>query len=160
MNEDVVGASPTGDAPTTSEWLTILLPTKVRLILESWRYTGLALAGFDISPNQTVQWQVKLSARQVNFGKINFYKFYTVFGKISSCVCRRSEKMNMWSPNFWDKTMPLNCQSKPMPSKVWDEITYPFPNFNGATGELWKLVSNFISYLIMDVITYPCCDIS
>ena len=20
-----------------------------------------------------------------------------------------------------------------MPSKVWDEITYPFPNFNGAT---------------------------
>ena len=33
-NEDVVGAAPTGDAPTTSELLTILLPTKVRLILE------------------------------------------------------------------------------------------------------------------------------
>ena len=29
---------PTGDAPTTSEWSTILLPTKVRLILEVWRY--------------------------------------------------------------------------------------------------------------------------
>ena len=28
-NEDVVGAAPTGDAPTTSEWATILLPTKV-----------------------------------------------------------------------------------------------------------------------------------
>ena len=26
-NEDVVGAAPTGDAPTTSEWSTILLPT-------------------------------------------------------------------------------------------------------------------------------------
>ena len=38
-NEDVVGAAPTGDAPTTSEWSTILLPTKVRLILETWRYT-------------------------------------------------------------------------------------------------------------------------
>ena len=37
-NEDVVGAAPTGDAPTTSEWLTILLLTKVRLILETWRY--------------------------------------------------------------------------------------------------------------------------
>ena len=36
-NEDVVGAAPTGDAPTTSEWSTILLPTKVRLILETWR---------------------------------------------------------------------------------------------------------------------------
>ena len=38
-NEDVVGAAPTGDAPTTSEWSTILLPTKVRLILETWRYS-------------------------------------------------------------------------------------------------------------------------
>ena len=31
-NEDVVGAAPTGDAPATSEWSTILLPTKVQLI--------------------------------------------------------------------------------------------------------------------------------
>ena len=37
-NEDVVGAAPTGDAPATSELSTILLPTKVRLILETWRY--------------------------------------------------------------------------------------------------------------------------
>ena len=37
-NEDVVGAAPTGDAPTTSEWSTSLLPTKVRLILETWWY--------------------------------------------------------------------------------------------------------------------------
>ena len=36
-DEDVVGATPTGDAPTTSEWSTILLPTKVRLVLETWR---------------------------------------------------------------------------------------------------------------------------
>ena len=37
-NEDVVGAAPTGDAPTTSEWSAMLLPTEVRLILENWRY--------------------------------------------------------------------------------------------------------------------------
>ena len=37
-NEDVVGAAPTGDAPTTSEWSTVLLPTKVQLILEVSRY--------------------------------------------------------------------------------------------------------------------------
>ena len=36
--EDVVGAVPTGNAPTTSEWSTILLPTKVWLILEVWQY--------------------------------------------------------------------------------------------------------------------------
>ena len=34
-NEDVVGAAPTGDAPTTSEWSTILLFTKVRLLCET-----------------------------------------------------------------------------------------------------------------------------
>ena len=32
--EDVVGAAPTGAAPATPEWSTILLHTKVRLILE------------------------------------------------------------------------------------------------------------------------------
>ena len=37
-NEDVVGAAPTGDAPTTSELSTMLLPTKVRLIIEVFRY--------------------------------------------------------------------------------------------------------------------------
>ena len=37
-NEVVVGAAPTGDAPITSELWTILLPTKVHLILEVWRY--------------------------------------------------------------------------------------------------------------------------
>ena len=37
-NEDVVGAAPTADAPTTSEWSTVLLATKVRLILEVLRY--------------------------------------------------------------------------------------------------------------------------
>ena len=36
-NEDVVGAAPTGDAPTTSELSTILLPIKVRLILKVLR---------------------------------------------------------------------------------------------------------------------------
>ena len=37
-NEGVVGAVPTGDAPTTSEWSTILLPARVRLTLEVLRY--------------------------------------------------------------------------------------------------------------------------
>ena len=37
-NEDVVGAASTGYAPTTYECSTILLPPKVRLIWEVWRY--------------------------------------------------------------------------------------------------------------------------
>ena len=42
-NEDVVGAAPTGDVPTTSEWLTIPLPTKVHLILEVLQYIYLGI---------------------------------------------------------------------------------------------------------------------
>ena len=44
------------------------------------------------------------------------------------------------------------------PSKVWDEVTYSFQNFNGCTVEVWEWLSNFIPYFIMDVITYPCWD--
>ena len=43
-----------------------------------------------------------------------------------------------------------------MPSKVWDEITYPFPNFNGCTVEVREWMSNFISQFMIDVIIYPC----
>ena len=32
--------------------------------------------------------------------------------------------------------------------KVWDEITYPFPNFNGKAVEVWKLISNFTHTLL------------
>ena len=30
---------------------------------------------------------------------------------------------------------------------MWDEITYPFPNFNGCTVELWEWISNVIPHL-------------
>ena len=32
--------------------------------------------------------------------------------------------------------------------KVWDEITYPFENFNGTTVEIWEWISSFIPHLI------------
>ena len=43
-----------------------------------------------------------------------------------------------------------------MPSKVWDEITYPFLNFNGCTVEVKEWIGNFILHFVMDVITYLC----
>ena len=46
--------------------------------------------------------------------------------------------------------------SNHMPCKVWDEITYRFPNFNGATVEVWERISNFIPHFTMGVIIYPC----
>ena len=44
-----------------------------------------------------------------------------------------------------------------MPSEVWDEITYPILNFNGATVEVQEWISNFIPHFIRHVITYPSC---
>ena len=40
--------------------------------------------------------------------------------------------------------------------KMWDEITYPFPNFNGATFAVCEWISNFIPYFTWHVIIYPC----
>ena len=42
--------------------------------------------------------------------------------------------------------------------KVWGENTYPFPNFNGATVEVWEWISNFIPHFTTHVITNPCWD--
>ena len=39
-------------------------------------------------------------------------------------------------------------------------ITYPFPNFNGCTVEVWEWICNFIPHFIIAVITYPCRDCS
>ena len=45
--------------------------------------------------------------------------------------------------------------SNHMSYTVWDEITYPFPNFNGVTVGVWEWMSNFIPHFIMGVITNP-----
>ena len=42
-----------------------------------------------------------------------------------------------------------------MASNVLDEITLPFPNINV---EVWEWISISIALLIMNAITYPCCD--
>ena len=34
---------------------------------------------------------------------------------------------------------------------MWDEITYPFPNFNDATIEVWEWISNFIPPILMNM---------
>ena len=55
---------------------------------------------------------------------------------------------------YYVLTLTLAWISNYMSSKVWNEITYPFLNFNGATVEVWKSISDCISNFIIDVITY------
>ena len=41
--------------------------------------------------------------------------------------------------------------SNHMPSKVWDDIPYPFPNCNGCTVDLWEWISDFTPHFMMVV---------
>ena len=43
---------------------------------------------------------------------------------------------------------------------MWDEITNPFPNFNGYTVEIWEWINKFIPHFTVHVITYPYGDLS
>ena len=43
-------------------------------------------------------------------------------------------------------TLIRTWMSNYMSAKMWDEITYPFPNLNGATVEIWVQISNFIPH--------------
>ena len=45
-----------------------------------------------------------------------------------------------------------------MASKVWDEIDYPLPNFNGCSGDIWEWISNIIPHFKMDDSTYSFWD--
>ena len=51
---------------------------------------------------------------------------------LSKGSCRENVSWVVWLCSFWNK--------------VVSKITNPFPNFNGTTVEVWKWISNFISY--------------
>ena len=54
----------------------------------------------------------------------------------------------------WGPLIPA-WRSNNIHHELWDEITYPFSNFNGATVEVWEWLSNFIVYSTEVVIIYP-----
>ena len=66
----------------------------------------------------------------------------------------------IWGPFYQHRyiLIPL-WVSNYMLSKVWGEIPYPFPNFNGATVEVGEWISNSFPHIKMCVITYPCWDL-
>ena len=79
------------------------------------------------------------------------YHHYNLFNKALFGV------FYSWGPFYWHGLISAWI-SNHMPSEVWDEITYPFPNLNGCTFEVWKWISNFIPHNVMHAFTYPCWD--
>ena len=68
-------------------------------------------------------------------------------------MCKKYDVRNELLVQKWQMA---NKDFEKMLSKVWDEITYPFPNFNGATVEVWEWINDVISHSMIDVITYLC----
>ena len=63
---------------------------------------------------------------------------------------------NQFPPTIQGQLL-LTWISNGMSIKLRDEITYPFPNFNGCTVEVCEWIRNFITHFIMGAITYPGC---
>ena len=45
-----------------------------------------------------------------------------------------------------------------MPSKVLDEMTYPFPSSRRCTVKVREKKGQFTHHFLVDVIIHPCCD--
>ena len=73
---------------------------------------------------------------------------YIIMCCIQSCLV-----VDLWRPIFYHGlTLIPVWISNHMSGKLWDKNTYPFPNFNGCTVEVWELMNNFIPRFIMNVI--------
>ena len=70
-----------------------------------------------------------------------------------------SKKTPALGPFYWHGlTLITAWISNHMLSNLWDEITFPFSNFNGATVDVLKWISNFSPHFIMVMIIYSSCD--
>ena len=87
---------------------------------------------------------------QMDNGEDKFAKFSSAVSPAHSAMTECLDFCKAWGLFFQHGSTSIPAWTcSHMPSKVWDEITYPFPNFKGAT------INNFIPHFIMNVITYP-----
>ena len=69
---------------------------------------------------------------------------------IAKAWSNNMDRLVLWNQEIHVINLPVTpftnvaCVSNHMPYKVWDGITYPFPNFNGCT-----TLSNICDYLFM-----------
>ena len=75
-------------------------------------------------------------------------------------IIGRKNSLNYYSQNAIDSESALpqvmagipTLISNYMPGKLCGGVTYAFPN----TVDVWEWITNFITHILMDVITYPC----
>ena len=91
---------------------------------------------------------------------INVIRFPELLGRRALVRCRGNSKDIDGDP-FYESVSTLMSAGKNnyMHGEVWDELTYPFPNFNCCTFQAWERTSYFLS-LYNVLITYPQRDLS
>ena len=124
-----------------------------------------------------IYWEINLSIDAARFVAKSMYgvvlKFHRRFGNAVFMTPSRYRSdrttlnSNVTASNFHEICGPVYQHgitsltawiSNHMPNKVWDEITYPFPNFNGSNVEVWEFISNIMPHVIKYVITHTCWD--
>ena len=83
----------------------------------------------------------------------NFFPLMCLLKSKDRCITTCKDEKEILPP--WINSIQARISNN-MSSKVWDEIIYPLPNFNGCTVEVWEWINNFISHFMKDIITYPC----
>ena len=89
----------------------------------------------------------------------NFQSQYFLLVRVTNSAFSPRPRLLIWDHFYQhDLTLIPAWISNYSHYNVWDEIIYPFPNFNGCTVDVWEWISNFIPNLTDHVITYPCWD--
>ena len=83
---------------------------------------------------------------------IYYYKFRS--NTAETCPTYNYNVARALTKGEHELTLALAWISNHLPGEVWDEFTYPFPNFNGRTVEVWEWIRNFILHFVMNVSTY------
>ena len=95
---------------------------------------------------------------QLNLAHLHWYESRSSDSSLMFSVKITSGKFHAWGPLSWQFN--INLSMEYIHYKVWDKITYQFPNFTSATIEVWEWISNVISHLSGRMIIYPCWDLS
>ena len=135
--------------------------TKLHKLLQKWWYlSGMDLSWLDFEPKKSPMLPMAnfLSSLIWKFRFQNDKNVLTI--KKTRLRDRNPEPdILQLDPLYWHGFISIQAWiSNYIRYNVWDEITNPFPNFNGATVEVWEWISNLIPQFTEHMIIYPCWD--
>ena len=112
---------------------------------------------YDFSSNHFLSWKHCMNLFKVLSLQLGFWCFAPKESLLFGLMIQSMLLLNLWyrfiqhGLNFVPAWI-----SKCIHYKVWDEITYSFPNFNSSTIDVWEWIINFILHFTVHAVTFPC----